>query len=225
MTDEPRDDLDITLARGLTSIAPSIGDTDATLESIRPRFRRARARRRARLAGSLAAVVAAAVVGTAALTQHPDHDRVRVQGHGTTTSQTSGTARPAPTTTRPSTSTTSASHASTPTTHAHPTPALGTAPATTPNTVPRAPQASTPSPTTTTPAPRTKTYATTGGSVTVRIQGTSVTLVSSSPSAGFTQDVRSAGPDEVEVRFSNGQHESRVRVRFENGQLQEDIQN
>jgi hypothetical protein len=222
MTDERRDDLDVTLARGLTSIAPAVGNTDAALESIRPRLRRARARRRARLASLLAAVVATGVVGTAALSQQPDHDRVRVQGHGTTTSHTSGTTHPAPTTTRPTTRTTT--HTSTPTTQ-HSTPAFGTTPATSPNaTIPVA-RPSPPQTTAASPAPRTKAYATSGGTVVVRIQDTRVTLVSSSPATGYAQDVRSAGPDEVEVRFSNGQHESRVRVLFENGQLREDVQN
>jgi hypothetical protein len=45
-----------------------------------------------------------------------------------------------------------------------------------------------------------------------------VTLLSSTPAAGYAADVRSAGPPEVEVRFragSSGDTEHRIRLRFD----------
>jgi hypothetical protein len=66
-----------------------------------------------------------------------------------------------------------------------------------------------------------------GGSIVVRVGGSTVTLVSSSPAAGFTADVRSSGPSEVEVRFrmgSSGGTEHRIRLRFDsNGTLQREV--
>jgi hypothetical protein len=50
-----------------------------------------------------------------------------------------------------------------------------------------------------------------------------VSLVSSSPAPGFTAEVHDNGPSRVEVRFSNGQIEWRIRVDVVNGQLVPEI--
>ena len=50
-----------------------------------------------------------------------------------------------------------------------------------------------------------------------------VSLASSSPAAGFTAEVHDNGPTRVEVRFSNGQTEWRIRVDVVNGALQPEI--
>ena len=42
-----------------------------------------------------------------------------------------------------------------------------------------------------------------------------VTLISAGPTAGFSVDVKSFGPEEVEVEFESATHESRFRARWD----------
>ena len=75
--------------------------------------------------------------------------------------------------------------------------------------------------------PHDETVDSAGGSVRVRIAGTTVTLLADTPAPGYTADVRASGPAEVEVRFrmgSSGSTEHRIRLRVDsNGALQREI--
>lgn len=79
------------------------------------------------------------------------------------------------------------------------------------------------SPTTTPPAPVTQTFSGVGGSVTVRMQNGTLTLVSSSPAAGFAADVRKASGDRVEVRFESSAHRTEIRIDLVGGSMVPDI--
>jgi hypothetical protein len=56
-----------------------------------------------------------------------------------------------------------------------------------------------------------------GGSIGVRCTGSTIELVYNSPAPGFTADVNSAGPGEVDVRFENDDHRSRIKVQCSGG--------
>jgi len=217
MTEEPRDELDRALGRGLSGLASGV-DADAALTALRPHLRRARTRRR--VAQATAGVVAlAAVISVAGAITASHNDRVRLasattttRAHRTTTSMahtTTTTAAPSPSTsvtptTRPlSSSPTTAPPVSTPGTTETPT--------SVPTTV------STP---TTTSAPGLHTYRSEGGTLTVRFEHGSLSLVSYHANAGYTAELHTNQPDEIEVRFYVGAEEvSRLGVRVENGQL------
>lgn len=93
-----------------------------------------------------------------------------------------------------------------------------TAPGATSGSVPSS-SVSTPSssPATTTPAtnppaPITNTYSGVGGSITVRLQNGSLTLVSYNAAAGFTADVQKSSGSRVEVRFESNDQRTDIRV-------------
>jgi hypothetical protein len=65
----------------------------------------------------------------------------------------------------------------------------------------------------------TATFSGVGGSIVVRSTGSGVELVSSSPAAGFSADIRSAAGDKVEVRFRSDSHRTKIEVRMRNGAL------
>ncbi|HEY7107580.1 MAG TPA: hypothetical protein VH986_14355 [Acidimicrobiia bacterium] len=73
-------------------------------------------------------------------------------------------------------------------------------------------------PTTAPPAGDT-TYSSPGGSIVVRRSGDVISLASSSPASGFTQELHDDGPTRVEVRFTSDGTEWRIRVDLTNGQL------
>jgi hypothetical protein len=54
----------------------------------------------------------------------------------------------------------------------------------------------------------------------VHRSGSTISLGSSTPATGYTQEVHDNGPTRVEVRFSNGQTEWRIRVDLVNGELE-----
>lgn len=64
------------------------------------------------------------------------------------------------------------------------------------------------------PAPTSvsRTFSSEGGSVGVRCTGSSASLLSASPSSGWTVEVDAAGPSQIDVRFRRADHESRVRA-------------
>ena len=79
---------------------------------------------------------------------------------------------------------------------------------------------------TTTPTvatPSTNTYTSVGGNITVTFARGALTLDATKPAAGYQADVHTNKPDDVEVRFSNGTRESRIRIRIENGQVRTEI--
>lgn len=208
MNGDPRDPLDDAIAHDLGSLAPDDIDADAVLGAMRPTLHRARARRRLAIAsGALGTVVV--LVGIVGVLGGQSPGRIDVQGHPTTLpapSSTSSTTRTSTTpTTRASTSTTTAT---TPTTDDHAgTSQPGSGSTTTPTFAP----------------PSTKTYSSIGGRVTVTFANGALTLDSSMPAAGYQTDVHKQDPDDVEVRFSNANRESRIRIRVQSGAVQKEI--
>jgi hypothetical protein len=80
---------------------------------------------------------------------------------------------------------------------------------------------STPAPT---PGPAvTQAFTSVGGSIEVTISGGAISLASSTPAAGFAQDVHDNGPTRVEVRFDDGGIEWRIRIELVNGALTSEI--
>jgi hypothetical protein len=75
----------------------------------------------------------------------------------------------------------------------------------------------------TTPAPApidvTRSQSSGGGSITVRLSGGVLSLVSSTPSSGFEKDVRSSGPSRVEVRFESDNQMFRIRATISGGDI------
>ncbi|NUS51781.1 MAG: hypothetical protein HOQ22_12185, partial [Nocardioidaceae bacterium] len=76
-----------------------------------------------------------------------------------------------------------------------------------------------------TPAPHTAGWRGRAGYVSVRCQGSSISLQSASPDDGYSVDVRERGPEEVEVRFEGGEHEARVRAECVDGRARFDVDN
>ena len=54
----------------------------------------------------------------------------------------------------------------------------------------------------------------------VHRSGSTISLGSSTPAAGYAREVHDSGPTRVEVRFNNGQTEWRIRVDLVNGELE-----
>ncbi len=77
---------------------------------------------------------------------------------------------------------------------------------------------------TVTPVPAgTQSFSSVGGSIVVSTDGTSLSLVSTSPAAGFGADVHDNGPGRVEVRFTDGDVEWRIRIEIGAGGLTSEI--
>ncbi len=75
-----------------------------------------------------------------------------------------------------------------------------------------------------TPVPTgTQSFSSVGGSIVVSVNGSSISLASSSPAAGFGAEVHDNGPSRVEVRFSNGGSEWRIRVELGSGGLTSEV--
>ena len=74
-----------------------------------------------------------------------------------------------------------------------------------------------------TPGPETHTYSSAGGSITIRFADGALSLLSTRPAAGFSEDRRDTGPTGVEVRFDDGQTEWQIRVDMVDGQLAVEI--
>jgi hypothetical protein len=75
-----------------------------------------------------------------------------------------------------------------------------------------------------TPVPSgTQSFSSVGGSIVVAVNGSSLSLVSSSPAVGFGAEVHDNGPSRVEVRFTNGDTEWRIRIELGSGGLTSEI--
>lgn len=75
-------------------------------------------------------------------------------------------------------------------------------------------------PATNPPAPVDKTFSSAGGSITVRMQNGSLSLVGNpSPASGYSYEIRKNGGARVEVRFDNGSGTVDIRVDLINGQM------
>jgi hypothetical protein len=217
MNDDLRPDLfDDELRRRFGAGAAHDGDPDVVLDAMRPRLQQARMRRRASFASAIAGaavvvVVLAFVFGT---------------GGGGGGSVRTPPASNSPATTAPTAPTTTAPNGGTVTQETTPstvddhgddstTATTPTVPESTPNT--NAPPAISPAP------PHDETFTSDGGTIVVRLADGQVSLVSSSPAPGFTAETTDNGPTRVEVRFSNGQVEWRIRVDLDNGVLVPEI--
>jgi hypothetical protein len=66
-------------------------------------------------------------------------------------------------------------------------------------------------------------FSSVGGSITVAVNGDAISLTSSAPAAGFTAEVHDNGPSRVEVRFTNGDTEWRIRVELGSGGLTSEV--
>jgi len=199
-----------------TAASPSTDDADAVLETMRPRLRRAQVRHRAIMAGAAVAAVIAAVAVFFSVSGPGDRSVRTPPATHSTVPQPS----PAVTTTRPAVPTTTVDD------HGTDSGAAGnTGPAVTSPAEDSGGNSGGASPTTPTPpaASGDHSYTSAGGSVTVTAANGAITLASSAPAAGFTQEVHDNGPTRVEVRFDNGQTEWRVRVDLVNGQLVPDV--
>jgi hypothetical protein len=229
------DELDRALAEGLSSLAPDPDDADAVLVSLRPRLHRARTRHRVARASATAIAVLTIATLTAALGAASTHHR-HVSVSATPTTPPRGRSTSASTSMSSSTSIASMSQHTTSTTAAPPAPMVvpvpagGTPPVSPPGRVggnsgpavtTRPPRSMPPS---TASAPAIRTYRATGGSVTVRFTNGSLALVSYTSASGYTAEVHDNEPDRVEVRFSDGDHESRIRLQVDNGQIVPEIE-
>lgn len=213
MTDhDPLDDLDDPqLAAALGALAPE-ADGDPYPAAHR-RFEQRRRRHRIATVGAGVATAAAAVVLIAALGSGSSGisgvrtvDPAGRRGGGDRTTTSTGPAVPSPvddTTTSTTAGPPTLTAPTTPTTSATSTPPPGTA------------------------TLREETVDSEGGSIRVRIAGTTVQLLSTAPGPGYTADVRASGPTEVEVRFragESGEDEHEIRLRFDSdGTLRREI--
>jgi hypothetical protein len=222
MNDDLRfDPVDDELRRRFDAQARPEGDPDAVLDQLRPRFRRARQRRRAAFAGAAALGVVAVlgasmILGDAGGGDGPVRTPPATKPDGTVPSVVTTLPQPTVTTAGGAGSTdgTEAPPATTPTGNDGATgngsSGLGEVPPPAPTAAPATPQ--------------TPTYSSAGGSITVSFDGSStVSLASSSPAPGFTTEVHDNGPTRVEVRFSDGQVEWRIRADMVNGALAPEI--
>ncbi|MCE9620780.1 MAG: hypothetical protein K8R99_00370 [Actinomycetia bacterium] len=72
-------------------------------------------------------------------------------------------------------------------------------------------------PTTTVAPASTSVFSGEGGSITVRLQGGALTLISQSAIDGFSIDVQHSAGDRVEVRFESSNHRTRIRIDLKDG--------
>ena len=80
----------------------------------------------------------------------------------------------------------------------------------------------TPPATAASPAPADHTYPSDGGTVTVRFASGALSIVSTTPAPGYTEERHDTGPNRVEVRFRNADGEWRIRVDVVDGALSEE---
>lgn len=102
-------------------------------------------------------------------------------------------------------------------------PPTTTAPTTTPTTT--VTTATTVPSTTSPPASGQETINSNCGSISVSYSGDAITLTATQPAAGYTPDIKNAGPSEVEVGFANGSGECEIKARMDDGQLRTDVDN
>lgn len=79
-------------------------------------------------------------------------------------------------------------------------------------------------PTTSNTPPVTRVFSGIGGTITVRMENNTLTLVSYSASAGYSAEIDDSSGDRVEVRFESPDHETRVRVEIEDGEMKPEIE-
>jgi hypothetical protein len=213
------DPADSELRRRFDAARPSHEDPDPVLDSLRPRLRRAQVRHRVALGGAAVAMVAVvAVVGLAITDSGNPSVHTPPATHATVPQP-----GPSVTTTLPD--------SPTPTVDDHGggsgdngssspsgTGSSGTATGS-------GSSGSGDGTSSTTPADATAgaSYSSAGGSITVRLADGQASLVSDTPTAGYTAEIHDNGPTRVEVRFNNGSGEWQIRVDVVNGALVPEI--
>jgi len=188
------------------------GDPDVVLDALRPRLRLARSRRRASFASAIAGVAVVVVVlvfvlggadgGSGSVHVPPATDRPRPIAP-TTPATTAPTAGPDTQTTIVS-GTNGGGTLGEDATGATPTTPANLPPDTSPTTASILQQG----------------YTSEGGSITVDFVDGRASLRSSAPAPGYRDEVHDTGPSRIEVRFSNGETEWRIRVDVVDGHLQ-----
>lgn len=183
------------LARLLGQAGGSYPDVNEAVGQLHRRVRRARRRRTAVAAGSTSVLAVAVVL---LLVNMPGQSTERRPAVGSATTASLAPERvPATTTTVQATTTEPSVRPSTP-----PTTAAAT----------------------TVVAQSTQSFTGQGGTITVRLQGGSLTLVSYTTASGFTADVRHSAGEEIEVRFESPTHTTRIRVELEDGTMHPQIE-
>lgn len=204
-------------------------DVDLAYGRVTRRVRQVR-RRRVMVAGTAACVVL--VAGGAFALNRTDPDTPGLQPAATfdsvdgSTADTDGTATED--TSVDGTATTDATGTSTPEATAPTTAATGgTSSPTTSGTTPSTTGATTGTTSATTPtsgtpttsAPQTATFSGIGGAVTVRLANGVLSLQGTSPTSGYSTEIKENRADRVEVIFTNGDHETKIRVDLVNGSM------
>ena len=220
---DPTDPVDRELQRRFDLAAHGYDDPDVVLDALRPGMRRAQARRRVAMGGITAGVLAVVAVGVLSVsgsssqsvhTPPAGHSSDRVPT-ATSTTQAPDAATPGSTDDHSGTDSGAGSSSSS---SSGTSGGAGSTPAA---TSPGDGGTATPTP----PAATTTTYTSgvEGGSITVSFANGVVSLVTSTPTAGYTASLHDNGPSRVEVRFNNGSGEWRIRVDVVNGALVPEI--
>ena len=69
----------------------------------------------------------------------------------------------------------------------------------------------------------TRTFASAGGSITIRQDGNQLTVVSTNPAAGFHAEMDQRSGTRVEVTFKSDNHESQITVQLDNGVIKPNV--
>jgi hypothetical protein len=223
MNDDGRfDPVDDELRRRFADTGSPTSDPDLVLDSMRPRLERARTRRRAAMTGAVATLAVAVVAVSFALSGGGESSvRTPPASHSTV---------PRP---DPSAPTTAPGGVTTPTVDDHgggtgttiPQPAdTGPSTGAAGSGTGTSPGDGTPvTPTTAPPASEEQAYSSAGGSIVVLLSNGQVSLVSNTPAAGYSAEIDDNGPSRVEVRFTSGQTEWRIRIELDSGALTSEI--
>lgn len=214
------------LRRRLRDVAGPEPDTGLALDSVGLRVRAAQ-RRRTAITGAIAAALVVLVAGAALWRSGDSTPRLRTASPDTAEPTIAPTSVSAVITSPSSTVAVSTSIGATSTTSGSIAPVPATADAAPTAAPPTAapPPSPQPSPATTDPAPpppttvSTSSLSSVGGSITVRLEGGVLELVSVDPASGFVVDQTNTSPDRVEVRFRADTHESRIEVTLVDGQM------
>lgn len=205
------------LAERLRRLGGAMPDAGAAHTQLRRRVTVARRRRAAAWSGGAAVMLLAVVGAYAAGSRQGSSVQPATTGDTTATSVPTSAPTSAPTTADvgATSSPTSAASTSVPASTTLSTVGSGTtAPGTSTSVAPT---------TAAPPAPVTSTYSGIGGSITVRLQAGTLSLLSTQPAAGYAVTETRTEADRVEVRFHDGDRETRIRVELVGGAMQPDI--
>ncbi len=63
------------------------------------------------------------------------------------------------------------------------------------------------------------------GSITVTWTGANISLTATQPAAGFSPEIENAGPEEIKVKFDNGDAKCEIEAQIEAGTLVTEVEN